>query len=142
MVFMELIAALEVENPAHGDLAMQCALLHDVLEDTETSYQEVEQQFGKAVADGVSALSKDKSLPRELQMDDNLARIRMQPKEVWMVKLADRITNLAPPPEFWTQEKCRHYHQDALIIHEALKDASTTLGNRLLEKIEDYRQYC
>jgi len=56
MVFMELIAALEVENPADGDLAVQCALLHDVLEDTETTYQELENQFGKPVAEGVLAL--------------------------------------------------------------------------------------
>jgi len=59
-----------------------------------------------------------------------------------MVKLADRITNLAPPPAFWTREKCQHYLEDALIIHDTLKDASATLGKRLLEKIKEYRQYC
>jgi (p)ppGpp synthase/HD superfamily hydrolase len=139
---MELIAALEVESFVDSDLAVQCALLHDVLEDTPTTYQEIETQFGKAVAAGVLSLSKDAALPKEQRLEDSLARIRLQPKEVWIVKLADRITNLAPPPAFWTREKCQHYLRDAFIIHSALKEASAYLGNRLLEKIEAYRQYC
>jgi (p)ppGpp synthase/HD superfamily hydrolase len=40
----------------NADLAIQCALLHDVIEDTPTTCQEVEQQFGAAVAKGVLAL--------------------------------------------------------------------------------------
>jgi (p)ppGpp synthase/HD superfamily hydrolase len=142
MVFMELIATLEIESGVDGDLAVQCALLHDVLEDTPTIYQEIEHQFSRAVAEGVNALSKDKNLPKEQQLEDSLAHIRLQPKEIWMVKLADRIANLAPPPGTWMREKCQGYLWDAVIIHEALKDASAYLGNRLLEKVEEYRQYC
>jgi len=90
----------------------------------------------------VLALSKDKSIEKDHQLEDSLARIQQQPKEVWMVKLADRITNLAPPPAFWSQEKRQHYRQDAIIIHTSLKDASPYLGTRLLEKIEAYERQC
>ena len=71
---------------------------------------------------------KDKSLPKECQLEDNLARIRLQPKEIWMIKLADRITNLVPQLAFWDQGKRKHYLQDEIIIHEALKDVSATLS--------------
>ena len=41
------------------ELAIYCAILHDTIEDTNTSYEDILEEFGKAVADGVKALSKD-----------------------------------------------------------------------------------
>ena len=52
-VAMEIIAALTAETGREGDLAVQCALLHDTLEDIETSYSELVENFGRAVAEGV-----------------------------------------------------------------------------------------
>jgi (p)ppGpp synthase/HD superfamily hydrolase len=113
-------------------LAVQCALLHDVIEDTEVTYQHVVDTFGSAVADGVLALSKDKNLEKMAQMEDSLRRIRQQPLEVWMVKLADRITNLQLPfPSYWDKEKIATYRREAITIHKALKDASPYLAHRL-----------
>jgi (p)ppGpp synthase/HD superfamily hydrolase len=71
-------------------------------------------------------------------MRDSLARIRAQPAEVWMVKLADRITNLQAPPHYWTREKIRAYRAEAREIHAQLGAACDVLGPRLLEKIEAY----
>jgi hypothetical protein len=56
------------------------------------------------VANGVMALSQDqvtwahviKFKRKWLQLEDSVTRIKLQPMEVWMVKLADRITNLQP----------------------------------------------
>ena len=142
LVCMEVMAALQTAPELDGDLAVQCALLHDVIEDTTFSYQDLVDNFGERVAQGVLGLSKDDKLPHEQQLPDSLKRIRLQPKEIWMVKLADRIVNLSPPPGYWTIEKCQQYREDAILIHEALHDASTKLGKRLLEKIEEYKQYC
>ena len=47
MVAMEVIAALQVEDGIDGDLAVQCALLHDVIEDAGKSYEDLEKAFGK-----------------------------------------------------------------------------------------------
>ena len=55
-VASEVIAhlpALKLDDP---DLAVACALLHDTLEDTPATYEEVAAKFGRAVADGVDAL--------------------------------------------------------------------------------------
>ncbi len=137
-VSMEVIAALGAEPRRDGNLALQCALLHDVIEDTEVTHQQVEQEFGRMVADGVSALSKDKTLAKELQMADSLRRIRQQPSEIWVVKLADRITNLQPPPSHWTREKIEQYRAEAIEILNALGEASDLLAVRLREKIDGY----
>lgn len=121
------------------DLAVQCALLHDVLEDTGTSFAEVSERFGPAVAAGVQALTKNAQLASsEDKMADSLARIRQQPKEVWAVKLADRISNLYHPPFYWTNEKMEQYKAEARVIVEALGPANAKLASRLAAKIDNY----
>ena len=127
---------------AEPDLAIQVALLHDVVEDTAVSLDDLRARFGDAVAAGVSAVSKDPSVgDKQAQMRDSLARIRAQPAEVWMVKLADRITNLQAPPHYWTREKIRAYRVEAREIHALLGDACAVLGPRLLDKIAAYAAY-
>ncbi len=140
-VAAELARALEPSpGPAFdADLAIGCALLHDTLEDTATTYDELVAAFGTAVADGVKALSKlDDSIPKAERMADSLRRIRAQPREVWCVKLADRITNLAPPPAHWSTDKRRAYHAEAVVIAETLAGASPHLEARIRARIAAY----
>jgi (p)ppGpp synthase/HD superfamily hydrolase len=136
-VASEVIAALEPDHDA--DLAVCAALLHDTIEDTGATHGEL-AAFGQRVADGVQALSKDKSTPDP--MADSLRRIRMQPREIWMVKLADRITNLAPPPAHWSRDKCRAYRDEAIVIADTLGTASAALDARLRARIASYAAYC
>lgn len=139
LVSMEVIASFAAEPARDGALAVQCALLHDVIEDTAITYEQVLSAFGQSVAAGVLALTKDADLPtKQEQMADSLRRIREQPHEVWMVKLADRITNLQPPPSYWTLEKKIKYQAEAVTILDALGEASTFLAERLRGKIDAY----
>jgi guanosine-3',5'-bis(diphosphate) 3'-pyrophosphohydrolase len=132
-----LFAATQTEN-FNLTLAVQAALLHDVLEDTQTAETELEGKFGKVVADGVKALTKNESLPKDQQMSDSLRRIKLQPQEIWAVKLADRITNLQPPPACWSREKVLNYKKDAVLIYETLKEGNPYLADRLKLEIERY----
>ena len=141
MVSMEITAALVAEGGLDGNLAIQCALLHDVLEDTPVALEQFMETFGEQVTNGVQALTKNDNLPKEQKMADSLTRIRQQPREVWMVKLADRITNLQPPPKHWTAEKMQSYQLEARQIYDALHTASPFLATRLQQKIEDYTRY-
>jgi len=140
-VSMEIIAYLAIEKEHDGDLAVQCALLHDVIEDTDITYSKIEKVFGSKVAQGVLALTKNDSLDKEQRMQDSLKRIRRQPVEVWSVKLADRITNLGPPPNYWNMEKIERYRKEAIEIHTALHEASGYLSQRLANKIDEYKMY-
>jgi (p)ppGpp synthase/HD superfamily hydrolase len=143
-VAAEVIAALEIEPHPDPDLAIVCALLHDVVEDTRVTPADVERAFGARVAAGVSALTKESKNAKDekdARMRSSLDRIRLQPREVWMVKLADRITNLRPPPKNWTREKCRTYRAEAETIADTLGDASAVLVARLRARIDGYRRY-
>ena len=140
LVCMEILAALQVERERDGDLALQCALLHDTIEDTAVTYEQARDEFGAAVADGVLALTKNETLAKPLQMSDSLRRVRAQPPEVGMVKLADRITNLQQPPHYWTAEKIARYRREAQEIYDALHESSPFLAARLAQKIENYQR--
>jgi (p)ppGpp synthase/HD superfamily hydrolase len=140
-VSMEVIAALNIEKEHDENLAVQCAILHDVIEDTDATYEKVKAEFGEAAANGIVALSKNKTLEKHLQLEDSLRRIRQQPHEVWIVKLADRITNLQPPPSYWTKDKIAQYREEAIQIHASLRESSPMLSSRLLAKIEAYKAH-
>jgi (p)ppGpp synthase/HD superfamily hydrolase len=117
--------------------AIIVAILHDTIEDTEATYAEICAAFGIDIAEGVLALSKDKSLAtKHLQMEDSLNRILLQPRWVWCVKLSDRITNLTAIPEQWEDSKILKYTNEAILIHEALYLASPYLADLLLHKIK------
>jgi (p)ppGpp synthase/HD superfamily hydrolase len=135
--------ATEVLRVADGsfdvDFAMQCALLHDCVEDAGVTVETLRQEFGVRVADGVSALTKDAAVPKVDRMPDALRRIRLQPREVWMVKLADRITNLEPAPPQWSAEKRIAYRAEAQVIVDALGEAHAGLATRIKEKIAAYQ---
>jgi len=137
-VTTEVMAAIAIEPVADPDLAVLCALLHDTIEDCGVTVATLEAQFGPAVAAGVLALSKDPALPRDQAMPDSLRRIQLQPREVWLVKLADRITNLQPPPTRWQAPKIAAYRAEATMIVEALGAASPYLEGRLRSKIAAY----
>jgi (p)ppGpp synthase/HD superfamily hydrolase len=142
-VSMEVIWALQYSTTKYdADLAIQCAILHDTLEDTSTSYEELEIKFGKMVADGVLALTKNENLPdRKDQMNDSLLRIQKQGKEIWMVKMADRISNLYKPPFYWNKQKILSYIDEADFIHSQLFEANQELAFRLKLKIAEYMKY-
>jgi (p)ppGpp synthase/HD superfamily hydrolase len=137
-VAMEVIAALHAEPVHDDDLAVTAALLHDVLEDTATTVEEVAAAFGPRVAAGVSALTKSSALDKPAAMRDSLARILEQPPEIALVKLGDRVTNLAPPPPHWSAAKVAAYRAEAQLILDALGAASPFLSARLAERIRTY----
>jgi len=139
-VAMEVIHALAQQPAYDGDLAIQCALLHDTLEDTAITYEQLVAEFGQAVADGVKALSKNEQLPKAQRMQDSLQRIVQQPQEVWMVKLADRINNLQYVPAQWSAAKIASYQQEAQLILTTLQAASPSLAQRLAKHIQHYGQ--
>lgn len=141
-VAMEALRACASDASLNPDLAMTCALLHDSLEDAGVTRAQLAEAFGEAVAAGVQALTKDEAVEKAQRMADSLARIRAQPREVWVVKLADRVTNLEAPPAHWSREKRLAYRDEARVIHAALKDAHAGPAARLEARIDAYLAYC
>lgn len=138
-VVFEIMNASRKTPDFNTELAIKCAFLHDTIEDTNFSTEDLEKEYGTQVKEGVLALTKNTQLEKEHQMADSLNRIKAQPKEVWAVKMADRICNLYAPPYFWKQAKKEKYLEEAKVIYEHLKEGNDYLAQRLSEKIEAYK---
>jgi (p)ppGpp synthase/HD superfamily hydrolase len=139
-VLLELLPALQENAGLDADTAICCALLHDTVEDTETTIDEIERGFGNRIAAGVSALTKAEFLKGEAAVRDSLERIRRQPPEIWMVKLADRAANLRIPPEHWELEKRLSYAREGRLILESLGGASPCLSRILARRINAWEK--
>ena len=141
-VCMEVLFILNLRSDLNHELCINCALLHDVLEDTEITYEVILKEFGRDTAESVMALTKNKRIEKNLQMEDSIRRIKDSVPETGIVKMADRITNLAPPPNFWDRKKITKYFHESEIIYDELKSLDHHLAERLLKKINNYSRYC
>lgn len=77
-----------------GERAVVTALLHDVLEDSDTDYDEIEEAFGAPVADSVVLLTKPKFYPKPLRREIYESALLSAHEEVLLIKLADLYDNL------------------------------------------------
>jgi (p)ppGpp synthase/HD superfamily hydrolase len=141
-VCLEVMQALAHHPEANADLAIACAILHDTVEDSPVELKQIEARFGPAIARAVAALTKNENIPGKTEkMLDSLERIKAQPHEVWMVKMADRIVNLTAPPYYWDHNKIASYRREAQLIYDHLHPASEALAARFRAKIEAYGDY-
>lgn len=74
-------------------VALCLAILHDTIEDTTTDYDDLLERFGRDVAEGVAALTKNMALPEERREAEYDARLSSADWRVKLVKLADTYDN-------------------------------------------------
>jgi (p)ppGpp synthase/HD superfamily hydrolase len=102
-------AATEGKDPG----LTAAAVLHDTLEDTQTSFEELEDVFNRDVADLVAEVTDDKSLPKQTRKDLQVANTPKKSSRAKIIKIADKISNLRSlvnsPPGNWTEERKRDY---------------------------------
>ena len=110
---------------------LAAALLHDTIEDTATTLEELNQHFGERIAGVVAEVTDDKALPKierkRLQIE-HAAGISPGAK---LVKLADKICNLRDvaerPPAKWDLQRRREYFDWAKQVIDGLRGAHAGL---------------
>ncbi|MFP4541902.1 MAG: HD domain-containing protein [Opitutales bacterium] len=109
---------------------LAAAYLHDTIEDTDTSREELAAEFGPRVAELVEAVSDDKSLPKQRRKELQIEHAAHASAEAGLLKLADKIANLRSllvnPPPTWGAERVAAYFAWAQRVVDALpaKDAA------------------
>lgn len=115
---------------------IQAAILHDTVEDTDTTFEEIEREFGAQVRRLVEEVTDDKSLPKAERKRLQIEHAAGTSHRAKLVKLADKIYNLRDlqrcQPEGWTPQRCREYFGWAKQVCDNLKGT-----NRALEDILD-----
>lgn len=94
---------------------LAAALLHDTVEDTDTTISEIAAEFGDEVAAIVAEVSDDKTLPKADRKRLQISGAASKSQGAKLVTLADKICNLrdiaAAPPADWSLER-RHAYFD------------------------------
>ncbi|MGI0073619.1 MAG: HD domain-containing protein [Nitrosotalea sp.] len=73
---------------------LAAALLHDTIDDTNTTFDEIDQRFGSRVAVLVLSLSKDRQLPKDQREKQYVKQLKDSSLEAKLIKLCDISTNL------------------------------------------------
>ena len=119
------------EAAVDDERVLIAAILHDTIEDTETTEQELVDEFGREIAGIVMEVSDDKTLDKDerkrLQIE-HAAHISHCAK---LVKLADKICNLrdmaAAPPAGWSRRRKQEYFDWAKAVIDQLRGAHPVL---------------
>ena len=123
-------------------------ILHDTVEDTETTSAEIEGLFGTDIATLVAEVTDDKSLAKQERKRLQIEKTPHKSDRAKMIKLADKTSNLkaiaASPPADWSDERKRDYLEWARAVAagcrgvnaelEAGFDASYDGGIRMLHR--------
>jgi len=108
------------------DVAVLCAaVLHDTIEDTETTPEELQALFGPEVAAVVMEVTDDKSLEKSVRKQLQVEHAPHISPAAKLVKLADKICNLrdilASPPADWSAERKQAYFEWATRVVAGLR---------------------
>lgn len=114
---------------------LQAAILHDTVEDTDTTFEEIEINFGPKITSIVREVTDDKSLPKMERKRLQIEHAKTASYEAKLVKLADKLYNLrdldSVAPEGWTEERCREYFIWAKKVVDNLRGTNELLENAL-----------
>ena len=130
------------KNKEIVDLILSSSMLHDTIEDTETTYEELIEEFGKEVADVVMECSRDKDHDSKEDKWNFLKSFKNKSMLSITIKLADRYCNVNNYLE--TDEKyAAKYALQACplysIIYKHIDQWPKTIAKKLFDDIDDMR---
>ncbi|KAM4596433.1 guanosine-3',5'-bis(diphosphate) 3'-pyrophosphohydrolase MESH1 [Fundulus diaphanus] len=116
---------------------LQAALLHDTVEDTDTTPEELEAKFGPTVARIVQEVTDDKGLPKQERKRLQVEHAPHCSRQAKLVKLADKLYNLrdlnTSTPVGWSAERVQEYFVWAAEVVKGLKGTNSALEKKLEE---------
>lgn len=128
---LTLAKLLSVDGGVSDVEVLMAALLHDTIEDTDTTEEELRGRFGDRVTGIVLEVTDDKSLPKQVRKDLQVEHAPHKSLEAALVKLADKTCNLrdiaSAPPADWPLKRRRDYFDWAKSVVDGLPLVNPTL---------------
>jgi len=120
------------------------AILHDTIEDTETTPTEIAEHFGETVMQVVQEVTDDKSLPKVERKQLQITGARKKSKHAKQVKLADKICNVSDinqaPPRNWSLKRRREYLDWTEQVVDGLRGVNALLESHYDTVLAEARQ--
>jgi len=128
---LEVASLIAGEGGVSDPVVLCAALLHDTIEDTQTTREELVEAFGLEVADVVREVTDDKALPKEERKRLQISHAAKASPRAKVVKLADKICNLRDildhPPATWSAERKAEYFDWATRVVAGLRGTNPRL---------------
>ncbi|KAJ8673931.1 hypothetical protein QAD02_005193 [Eretmocerus hayati] len=123
------------EGNVYDPAVIVAAVLHDTVEDTDTSLDEIEELFGKEVRGIVAEVSDDTTLPRQERKRLQIVHAPTSSHQAKLVKLADKLYNLRDlekeVPVGWTLERADEYFKWSEAVVDGLRGTNSNLEKLL-----------
>ena len=101
------------------------AILHDTIEDTETTVAELQEHFGEKITSIVLEVTDDKSLEKSVRKQKQVEHAASISREAKLVKIADKIANITDiinmPPADWSTDRKKDYFDWAKAVVDNLR---------------------
>lgn len=128
---IDLANILTNEGDVHDPLVICGALLHDTVEDTQTTADELEREFGPTIRHIVMEVTDDKRLTKQERKQAQIEHAAHISEQAKLVKLADKISNLRDvydrPPANWALQRRQEYFDWAKQVVDAMRGVSPKL---------------
>ena len=137
-----LAEVLHTDGGVRDSVVIAAALLHDTIEDTVTTYDELRGLFGAEIADTVVELTDTKFLGKEARKRLQVVKAGKSSAAAKQVKLADKICNLrdilASPPAGWSLKRRQTYFDWAKEVVDQARGANPRL-ERMFDRLYSQR---
>jgi len=132
-----LANVLVLEGAVDDPVVLSAALLHDTVEDTQTTPAELREAFGEKIAAIVEEVTDDKDLPKAERKRLQIEHASHISHEAKLVKLADKICNVRDvayhPPAKWDLARRREYFDWAKAVVDQLRGVHPALEKKFDE---------
>ncbi|XP_053952430.1 guanosine-3',5'-bis(diphosphate) 3'-pyrophosphohydrolase MESH1 [Anastrepha ludens] len=126
---------LAVEGGISDETVLIAALLHDTVEDTDTTFEEIETQFGAEICGIIREVTDDKSLEKQERKRLQIEQAATSSIKAKLVKLADKLDNLRDLdrklPIGWSLERQEQYYVWAKKVVENMRGTNAELERKL-----------
>ena len=140
------VAELLAQVGGISDLAtLQAAILHDTIEDTETTPEELEEVFGAEIRDLVVEVTDDQRLPKPVRKRLQIEHGPHLSERARMIKIADKICNVRDiahsPPTEWSMERRVEYLDWAANVVDGCRGVNEHLERYFDEVLQRGRDF-
>ena len=135
---------LAKEGGVEDQTTLIAAILHDTIEDTETTAPELESIFGRNVRELVDEVTDDKSLPKKERKLLQIERAKHSSLRAKMIKIADKISNIKDimesPPKDWSKERKIEYLDWSEKVVQGCRGCNTILEGFFDDTLQQARK--
>lgn len=122
---------------------LAAAILHDTVEDTKTTHEDLVEEFGVTIAGLVAEVTDDKGLEKKERKRLQIRNAPHKSAGAKLIKLADKISNVREighdPPAKWDVKRRREYFSWAKRVVDALGRANPALERAFAETLSESR---